>query len=149
MQTQERQAETPVEWWLRLICLSGYGVLNWSVWGSSIQLKSSVSDMWTQFSRLLLVGGCESGDDSGSKALCCGITAWRSLSGSPHYKQVTSYEDDINPVSWLHTHKHTHTDALVFKHNLTGSYLLSTRIRSEATSGSQASNSFQDKEMKR
>uniref|UniRef100_A0A3P8UP13 NBAS subunit of NRZ tethering complex n=1 Tax=Cynoglossus semilaevis TaxID=244447 RepID=A0A3P8UP13_CYNSE len=47
--------------------------------------------------RLLLVGGCESGDDSGSKASCCGITAWRSLSGSPHYKQVTSYEDDINP----------------------------------------------------
>ncbi|KAM3602383.1 uncharacterized protein V6R79_003119 [Siganus canaliculatus] len=47
--------------------------------------------------RLLLVGGCESGDDSMSKASCCGITAWRTLSGSPHYKQVTSYEDDINP----------------------------------------------------
>uniref|UniRef100_A0A4W6EJH8 NBAS subunit of NRZ tethering complex n=1 Tax=Lates calcarifer TaxID=8187 RepID=A0A4W6EJH8_LATCA len=47
--------------------------------------------------RLLLVGGCESGDDSTSKASCCGITAWRALSGSPHYKQVTSYEDDVNP----------------------------------------------------
>uniref|UniRef100_A0A8C4GXZ0 NBAS subunit of NRZ tethering complex n=1 Tax=Dicentrarchus labrax TaxID=13489 RepID=A0A8C4GXZ0_DICLA len=47
--------------------------------------------------RLLLVGGCESGDDSTSKASCCGITAWRTLSGSPHYKQVTSYEDDVNP----------------------------------------------------
>ncbi|XP_040920271.1 neuroblastoma-amplified sequence isoform X1 [Toxotes jaculatrix] len=47
--------------------------------------------------RLLLVGGCESGDDSASKASCCGITAWRALSGSPHYKQVTSYEDDVNP----------------------------------------------------
>uniref|UniRef100_A0A8D3AE62 NBAS subunit of NRZ tethering complex n=1 Tax=Scophthalmus maximus TaxID=52904 RepID=A0A8D3AE62_SCOMX len=47
--------------------------------------------------RLLLVGGCESGDDSPSKASCRGITAWRSLSGSPHYKQVTSYEDDVNP----------------------------------------------------
>ncbi|XP_042245765.1 neuroblastoma-amplified sequence [Thunnus maccoyii] len=46
--------------------------------------------------RLLLVGGCESGDDSTSKASCCGITAWRTLSGSPHYKQVTSYEDDVN-----------------------------------------------------
>uniref|UniRef100_A0A673CVH2 NBAS subunit of NRZ tethering complex n=1 Tax=Sphaeramia orbicularis TaxID=375764 RepID=A0A673CVH2_9TELE len=46
--------------------------------------------------RLLLVGGCESGDDSTSKASCCGITAWRALSGSPHYKQVTSYEDDVN-----------------------------------------------------
>ncbi|TKS75992.1 Neuroblastoma-amplified sequence [Collichthys lucidus] len=47
--------------------------------------------------RLLLVGGCESGDDSASKASCYGITAWRTLSGSPHYKQVTSYEDDVNP----------------------------------------------------
>ncbi|KAM4632894.1 LOW QUALITY PROTEIN: NBAS subunit of NRZ tethering complex [Polymixia lowei] len=46
--------------------------------------------------RLLLVGGCESGDDTASKASRCGITAWRSLSGSPHYKQVTSYEDDVN-----------------------------------------------------
>ncbi|KAM9840516.1 NBAS subunit of NRZ tethering complex [Aulostomus maculatus] len=46
--------------------------------------------------RLLLVGGCEAGDDSTSKASCCGITAWRALSGSPHYKQVTSYEDDVN-----------------------------------------------------
>ncbi|XP_062267282.1 NBAS subunit of NRZ tethering complex [Platichthys flesus] len=47
--------------------------------------------------RLLLVGGCESGDDSTSRASCRGITAWRTLSGSPHYKQVTSYEDDVNP----------------------------------------------------
>ncbi|KAE8286937.1 Neuroblastoma-amplified sequence Neuroblastoma-amplified gene protein-like protein [Larimichthys crocea] len=47
--------------------------------------------------RLLLVGGCEPGDDSTSKASCYGITAWRTLSGSPHYKQVTSYEDDVNP----------------------------------------------------
>ncbi|KAF7663790.1 hypothetical protein LDENG_00200150 [Lucifuga dentata] len=46
--------------------------------------------------RLLLVGGCESGDDSVSKASRCGITAWRTLSGSPHYKQVTSYEDDVS-----------------------------------------------------
>uniref|UniRef100_A0A3B4YXD6 NBAS subunit of NRZ tethering complex n=1 Tax=Seriola lalandi dorsalis TaxID=1841481 RepID=A0A3B4YXD6_SERLL len=51
--------------------------------------------------RLLLVGGCESGDDSTSKASFCGITAWRALSGSPHYKQVTSYEDDVNPVRRL------------------------------------------------
>nr|XP_033504549.1 neuroblastoma-amplified sequence [Epinephelus lanceolatus] len=46
--------------------------------------------------RLLLVGGCESGDDFTSKASCYGITAWRALSGSPHYKQVTSYEDDVS-----------------------------------------------------
>uniref|UniRef100_G3PAX7 NBAS subunit of NRZ tethering complex n=1 Tax=Gasterosteus aculeatus aculeatus TaxID=481459 RepID=G3PAX7_GASAC len=45
--------------------------------------------------RLLLVGGCESGDDCTSKASCYGITAWRALSGSPHYKQVTGYEDDV------------------------------------------------------
>uniref|UniRef100_A0A672GZU3 Neuroblastoma-amplified sequence N-terminal domain-containing protein n=1 Tax=Salarias fasciatus TaxID=181472 RepID=A0A672GZU3_SALFA len=48
--------------------------------------------------RLLLVGGCESGDDGTSKASSCGITAWRALSGSPHYKQVISYEDDISTV---------------------------------------------------
>uniref|UniRef100_A0A8C2PVG0 NBAS subunit of NRZ tethering complex n=1 Tax=Cyprinus carpio TaxID=7962 RepID=A0A8C2PVG0_CYPCA len=46
--------------------------------------------------RLLLVGGCESGDSDVSRASRCGITAWRVLSGSPHYKQVTSYEDDIS-----------------------------------------------------
>ncbi|KAL7888773.1 hypothetical protein AOLI_G00037470 [Acnodon oligacanthus] len=46
--------------------------------------------------RLLLVGGCESSDSKASRATRCGITAWRVLSGSPHYKQVTSYEDDIS-----------------------------------------------------
>uniref|UniRef100_A0A8C3LHL0 Neuroblastoma-amplified sequence N-terminal domain-containing protein n=1 Tax=Chrysolophus pictus TaxID=9089 RepID=A0A8C3LHL0_CHRPC len=45
--------------------------------------------------RLLLVGGCETDEDGVSKASACGISAWRVLSGSPHYKQVTSYEDDI------------------------------------------------------
>lgn len=45
--------------------------------------------------RLLLVGGCESGDRNSSRASRCGITAWRVLSGSPYYKQVTSYEDDV------------------------------------------------------
>uniref|UniRef100_A0AAZ3QC43 Neuroblastoma-amplified sequence n=1 Tax=Oncorhynchus tshawytscha TaxID=74940 RepID=A0AAZ3QC43_ONCTS len=40
--------------------------------------------------RLLLVGGCESGVDDASRATRCGLTAWRALSGSPHYKQVTS-----------------------------------------------------------
>uniref|UniRef100_A0A674N5V0 NBAS subunit of NRZ tethering complex n=1 Tax=Takifugu rubripes TaxID=31033 RepID=A0A674N5V0_TAKRU len=48
--------------------------------------------------RLLLVGGCESGDDGTSKASSCGITAWRTLSGSPHYKQVTSNEEDVGLV---------------------------------------------------
>ncbi|XP_035176436.1 neuroblastoma-amplified sequence isoform X2 [Oxyura jamaicensis] len=45
--------------------------------------------------RLLLVGGCETDEDGVSKATGCGISAWRVLSGSPHYKQVTSYQDDI------------------------------------------------------
>ncbi|XP_072534996.1 NBAS subunit of NRZ tethering complex isoform X2 [Salminus brasiliensis] len=45
--------------------------------------------------RLLLVGGCESSDSNSSRATRCGITAWRVLSGSPYYKQVTSYEDDV------------------------------------------------------
>ncbi|XP_061478724.1 NBAS subunit of NRZ tethering complex isoform X2 [Rhineura floridana] len=47
--------------------------------------------------RLLITGGCEMDDDRGgrSKASSCGLSAWRILSGSPYYKQVTSYEDDI------------------------------------------------------
>uniref|UniRef100_A0A674I8F3 NBAS subunit of NRZ tethering complex n=1 Tax=Terrapene triunguis TaxID=2587831 RepID=A0A674I8F3_9SAUR len=44
--------------------------------------------------RLLLVGGCETDEDGVSKATSRGISAWRVLSGFPHYKQVTSYEDD-------------------------------------------------------
>uniref|UniRef100_A0A8C5FM34 NBAS subunit of NRZ tethering complex n=1 Tax=Gadus morhua TaxID=8049 RepID=A0A8C5FM34_GADMO len=49
--------------------------------------------------RLLLVGGCEAGDESVPMASGCGITAWRALSGAPHYKQVTSYEEHVNTVS--------------------------------------------------
>ncbi|KAL2082096.1 hypothetical protein ACEWY4_021914 [Coilia grayii] len=45
--------------------------------------------------RLLLVGGCESNDEGSTRATRCGLTAWRLLSGQPHYKQVTSYEDDV------------------------------------------------------
>ncbi|XP_075454502.1 NBAS subunit of NRZ tethering complex isoform X2 [Ascaphus truei] len=45
--------------------------------------------------RLLLVGGGETNEDGVSKATQCGISAWRLLSGSPHYKQVTNYEDDV------------------------------------------------------
>lgn len=53
------------------------------------------------FYRLLLVGGCETDEDGVSKAAGCGISAWRVLSGSPYYKQVTSYEDDIRTASML------------------------------------------------
>ncbi|XP_043920727.1 neuroblastoma-amplified sequence [Protopterus annectens] len=45
--------------------------------------------------RLLLIGGFESNEDGASKATSCGLTSWRVLSGSPYYKQVTSYEDDV------------------------------------------------------
>uniref|UniRef100_A0A8C9VPQ5 NBAS subunit of NRZ tethering complex n=1 Tax=Scleropages formosus TaxID=113540 RepID=A0A8C9VPQ5_SCLFO len=45
--------------------------------------------------RLLLVGGCEVGGCEASKASRSGLTAWRVLSGSPHYKQVTSAEADL------------------------------------------------------
>nr|XP_013810514.1 PREDICTED: neuroblastoma-amplified sequence isoform X2 [Apteryx mantelli mantelli] len=48
--------------------------------------------------RLLLVGGCETDEDGVSKAAGCGLSAWRVLSGSPHYKLVISYEDDIRTV---------------------------------------------------
>ncbi|KAG8445664.1 hypothetical protein GDO86_010443 [Hymenochirus boettgeri] len=46
--------------------------------------------------RLLLIGGTGTTEDGVSKATQCGISAWRVLSGSPHYKQVTSYEDDMS-----------------------------------------------------
>ncbi|XP_077167102.1 NBAS subunit of NRZ tethering complex isoform X2 [Paroedura picta] len=47
--------------------------------------------------RLLIIGGCETDDEAVgvSKAASCGLSAWRILSGSPYYKQVTNYEDDI------------------------------------------------------
>ncbi|XP_062857972.1 NBAS subunit of NRZ tethering complex [Trichomycterus rosablanca] len=46
--------------------------------------------------RLLLLGGCQSDESAATLAAGCGITVWRVLSGSPYYKQVTSYEDDID-----------------------------------------------------
>ncbi|KAM3930473.1 NBAS subunit of NRZ tethering complex isoform 2-T2 [Leptodactylus fuscus] len=45
--------------------------------------------------RLLLVGGSETNEDGVSEATQCGLTSWRVLSGSPHYKQVTNYKDDV------------------------------------------------------
>ncbi|KAM3930474.1 NBAS subunit of NRZ tethering complex isoform 3-T3 [Leptodactylus fuscus] len=44
---------------------------------------------------LLLVGGSETNEDGVSEATQCGLTSWRVLSGSPHYKQVTNYKDDV------------------------------------------------------
>ncbi|NXY87208.1 NBAS protein, partial [Alcedo cyanopectus] len=77
--------------------------------------------------RLLLVGGCETDEDGVSKATGCGISAWRVLSGSPHYKQVTNCEDDIRTAQrrgWLrmmnlrlYSRRGTEQDG-VFKMNL-------------------------------
>uniref|UniRef100_A0A452VGD1 NBAS subunit of NRZ tethering complex n=1 Tax=Ursus maritimus TaxID=29073 RepID=A0A452VGD1_URSMA len=48
--------------------------------------------------RLLLVGGCETADVGVSKASSCGLSAWRVLSGSPYYKQVTNGGDRVTAV---------------------------------------------------
>lgn len=51
------------------------------------------------FFRLLLVGGCETAEVGMSKASSCGLSAWRVLSGSPYYKQVTNGGDRVTAVS--------------------------------------------------
>ncbi|EAX00903.1 neuroblastoma-amplified protein, isoform CRA_d [Homo sapiens] len=48
--------------------------------------------------RLLLVGGCETAEVGMSKASSCGLSAWRVLSGSPYYKQVTNGGDGVTAV---------------------------------------------------
>ncbi|KAF6105050.1 NBAS subunit of NRZ tethering complex [Phyllostomus discolor] len=48
--------------------------------------------------RLLLVGGCASAEGGPSRASRCGLSAWRVLSGSPHYKQVTHGGDGAAAV---------------------------------------------------
>ncbi|XP_036080545.1 neuroblastoma-amplified sequence isoform X2 [Rousettus aegyptiacus] len=48
--------------------------------------------------RLLLVGGCETPGVGISKASSCGLSAWRVLSGSPYYKQVTNGGDRVTAV---------------------------------------------------
>ncbi|XP_028914479.1 neuroblastoma-amplified sequence isoform X2 [Ornithorhynchus anatinus] len=48
--------------------------------------------------RLLLVGGCENNEGGRSRAACCGLSAWRVLSGSPYYKQVTGSEENVTTV---------------------------------------------------
>ncbi|XP_016118100.1 neuroblastoma-amplified sequence-like, partial [Sinocyclocheilus grahami] len=65
-------------------------------WSAELLVITYSGQLKSYLVRLLLVGGCESGDSNVSRASRCGITAWRVLSGSPHYKQVTSYEDDIS-----------------------------------------------------
>ncbi|XP_029794135.1 neuroblastoma-amplified sequence isoform X3 [Suricata suricatta] len=45
--------------------------------------------------RLLLVGGCETAEVGISRASSNGLSAWRVLSGSPYYKQVTNGGDRV------------------------------------------------------
>lgn len=54
------------------------------------------------FFRLLLVGGCESAEVGISKASSCGLSAWRVLSGSPYYKQVTNCDNRVPAVRMSH-----------------------------------------------
>ncbi|XP_069829255.1 NBAS subunit of NRZ tethering complex isoform X2 [Dendropsophus ebraccatus] len=53
------------------------------------------SVMYLPGHRLLLVGGSETNEDGVSEATQRGLTSWRVLSGAPHYKQVTNYQDDV------------------------------------------------------
>uniref|UniRef100_U3FS09 Neuroblastoma-amplified sequence n=1 Tax=Callithrix jacchus TaxID=9483 RepID=U3FS09_CALJA len=48
--------------------------------------------------RLLLVGGCETAEVGVSKASSCGLSAWRVLSGSPYYKQVSNGRERVTAV---------------------------------------------------
>ncbi|XP_009570543.1 PREDICTED: neuroblastoma-amplified sequence-like, partial [Fulmarus glacialis] len=64
-------------------------------WSAELLVVNYRGELRSYLVRLLLVGGCERDEDGVSKATGCGISAWRVLSGSPHYKQVTGYEDDI------------------------------------------------------
>ena len=66
---------------------------------ASLMMFASLFDDALRCPRLLFVGGCESSDDGVTRATRCGLTAWRLLSGQPHYKQVISYEDDVGSVS--------------------------------------------------
>ncbi|XP_061667900.1 NBAS subunit of NRZ tethering complex isoform X2 [Syngnathoides biaculeatus] len=66
-------------------------------WSAELLVITYGGGLKSYLVRLLLVAGSDSGDEGSSKASSCGLTAWRALSGSPHYKQVTSFEDDINP----------------------------------------------------
>lgn len=45
------------------------------------------------------MGGCEAAEVGTSKASSAGLSAWRVLSGSPYYKQVTSGGDTVAVVS--------------------------------------------------
>ena len=49
---------------------------------------------------MLLVGGCGDLDPSEdmTDAQAHGLTAWRVLSGAPHYKMVTDLEQDVKQV---------------------------------------------------
>lgn len=53
---------------------------------------------------LLYVGGSGQNDDGVSVATREGLTAWRILSDSPHYKLVTDYSEDLSKVHVYNTY---------------------------------------------
>ncbi|XP_070541643.1 NBAS subunit of NRZ tethering complex-like [Ptychodera flava] len=54
---------------------------------------------------MLVIGGCNEDPGTGqpedqiSEAAKCGITAWRILSGQPHYKLITDYSEELGRAS--------------------------------------------------
>jgi hypothetical protein len=47
---------------------------------------------------ILIIGGQADPTEEEGTAASHGVTVWRILSGSPHYKMVTDYEQDLNAV---------------------------------------------------
>ncbi|KAG9494612.1 hypothetical protein GDO78_002120 [Eleutherodactylus coqui] len=66
-----------------------------SQWSAELLVINYRGQLKSYLVRLLLVGGSETNEDGVSEATQCGLTSWRVLSGSPHYKQVTNYKDDV------------------------------------------------------
>ncbi|CAO2605021.1 NBAS subunit of NRZ tethering complex [Lemmus lemmus] len=67
-------------------------------WSAELLVINYRGELRSYLVRLLLVGGCETTELGISKASSCGLSAWRVLSGSPYYKQVTSSGDRVTEV---------------------------------------------------
>ncbi|KAH0516284.1 Neuroblastoma-amplified sequence [Microtus ochrogaster] len=64
-------------------------------WSAELLVINYRGELRSYLVRLLLVGGCETTELGISKASSCGLSAWRVLSGSPYYNQVTSSGDTV------------------------------------------------------
>ncbi|XP_012508523.1 PREDICTED: neuroblastoma-amplified sequence [Propithecus coquereli] len=67
-------------------------------WSAELLVINYRGELRSYLVRLLLVGGCETAEVGMSKASSCGLSAWRVLSGSPYYKQVTNGGDKVTVV---------------------------------------------------